>query len=96
MRGGEDVNAWLLRGDGILDTSGGTPLHACCAQHALPGAAAVVTLLCRLRADVNAGDSEGDSPLAHARYFGAKEIEQVLRSYGAKLKGPYYQFSLRR
>ncbi|CAJ1378526.1 unnamed protein product, partial [Effrenium voratum] len=88
---GADVNTWLRRGDGVMDTSGGTPLHACCAQHGQPGAAAVVALLLRMRADINAGDSEGDSPLAHARYFGAKEIEQLLRQHGGQLKGPYYQ-----
>lgn len=93
---GADVNTWLRRGEGVMDTSGGTPLHALCAQHLQPGAASVVRLLCRMRADVNAGDSEGDSPLAHARYFGTKEIEQVLRQYGGKLRGPYYQFSFRR
>ncbi|CAJ1341257.1 unnamed protein product [Effrenium voratum] len=93
---GADVNTWLRRGDGVMDTSGGTPLHACCAQHGQPGAAAVVALLLRMRADINAGDSEGDSPLAHARYFGAKEIEQLLRQHGGQLKGPYYQYSIRR
>lgn len=93
---GEDVNTWLRRGDGVQDTSGGTPLHACCAQHQLPGATAVVALLCNLRADVNAGDSEGDSPLAHARYFGAKEMEELLRAHGAQLRGPYYQYRLMR
>jgi len=96
LANGADVNIWLRRGEGVQDTSGGTPLHAMCAQHMQLGASAVVQLLCRLRADVNAGDSEGDSPLAHARYFGAKEIEEVLRQYGGKLRGPYYQFSFRR
>mmetsp|Transcript_7643 Transcript_7643/g.27995 ORF Transcript_7643/g.27995 Transcript_7643/m.27995 type:complete len:97 (-) Transcript_7643:268-558(-) len=53
-------------------------------------AAAVVALLCRLRADLDAKDAEGDSPLSHARYFGAEAIYEVLERQGAKLEGPYY------
>lgn len=91
-----DINQRLLRGEGIADTGGGTPLHACCAQHRLPGIASVVELLCRKKANVNAEDDEGDSPLAHACYFGAREVEAVLRAHGGQVRGPYYRFSMRR
>eukprot|EP00931_Biecheleriopsis_adriatica_P051273 TRINITY_DN29719_c0_g1_i1.p1 TRINITY_DN29719_c0_g1~~TRINITY_DN29719_c0_g1_i1.p1 ORF type:complete len:339 (-),score=61.87 TRINITY_DN29719_c0_g1_i1:67-1029(-) len=93
---GADLNTILRRGEGVADTDGGTPLHALCAQHELPGASAVVELLCRLKADINAGDREGDSPLAHARYFNAKDIHSVLQAHGAQVKGPYYRYSFRR
>jgi len=43
-------------------------------------------------ADLAAGDAEGDTPLAHARYFGAKEIYQVLEGNGAELGGPFYKY----
>jgi hypothetical protein len=85
-----DPNIRLHRGEGVQDTDSGTPLHALCAMHRVPGSAAVVQLLLRLRADPDSKDAEGDSPLAHAKYFGAKEIHAILQSHGAKLGGPYY------
>merc|ERR1712217_275722 len=85
-----DPNFRLRRGEGVRDTGSGTPLHALCAMHHQPGAVAVVELLLRLRADAGASDAEGDSPLAHARYFGATDIYSVLEDRGAKLQGPYY------
>lgn len=87
---GANPNLRLQPGEGIHDTSSGTPLHACCALWQRPGAAAVAGLLCRLGADVKAPDAEGDSPLSHARYFGADEVYNVLEAFGAKLQGPYY------
>merc|ERR1711933_559003 len=72
--GGADPNVRLRRGEGVRDTDHGYPLHACCALHERAGALALVELLCRLRADLGARDGEGDSALAHARYFGAKDI----------------------
>mmetsp|Transcript_7644 Transcript_7644/g.27996 ORF Transcript_7644/g.27996 Transcript_7644/m.27996 type:complete len:333 (-) Transcript_7644:268-1266(-) len=90
LASGADPNLRLQRGEGLWDTSSGAPLHACCSLHAKPEAAAVVALLCRLRADLDAKDAEGDSPLSHARYFGAEAIYEVLERQGAKLEGPYY------
>merc|ERR1712187_461354 len=87
---GANPNIQLARGEGIRDTNTGTPLHACCALHGLQGATAVVELLCRLGAGTSSPDTEGDSPLAHARYFGASEIYMALEDRGAKLQGPYY------
>lgn len=90
LRRGADPNTRLRRGEGVQDTDSGSPLHAMCAMHQVPGAVPVVLLLLRMRADPDAKDGEGDSPLAHAKYFGAKEIHAVLQSHGAKLGGPYY------
>jgi len=90
LAGGADVNTRLYQGEGIRATSHATPLHACCALSHLPGAAAVAELLCRLGADLGAPDCEGDSPLAHARYFNADAIYAVLQRHGAQVKGPYY------
>lgn len=87
---GADPNCQLWPGEGIQDTSRGVPLHACCAQHSHPDAAAVAELLCRLGADLMATDGEGDSPLSHARYFGAREIYEILEARGAKVQGFYY------
>lgn len=87
---GSSPNTRLHLGEGIRDTAHGTPLHACCAMHKLEGAAAVVELLCRLGADPDSRDAEGDSPLAHARYFGADEVYDVLKANGAQVQGPYY------
>uniref|UniRef100_A0A7S4SFP7 Ubiquitin-like domain-containing protein n=1 Tax=Alexandrium monilatum TaxID=311494 RepID=A0A7S4SFP7_9DINO len=85
-----DPNIRLRRGQGIRDTSSGCPLHVCCAQHQRPGAAALAELLLQLNADPNSLDGEGDTPLAHARYFRAENVAAVLRAHGAKVQGPYY------
>lgn len=85
-----DPNTRLHRGEGILDTSSGSPLHACCAQHKRPGTAALAELLLHLGADHSIADSEGDTPMAHARYFGADNVRDVLKAHGAKVAGPYY------
>lgn len=84
---GAEPNKVLNRGEGIADTNWGTLLHACCAQHRQQCALPMVELLCRLGANINAGDSEGDSPLVHARYFGATEIYAALERHGAKFQG---------
>lgn len=85
-----DPDTSLRQGDGLRDTTSGTPLHALCALHKKPGAVAVVALLCRLRANVDAHDNEGDSPLAHAKYFDAPEIYAILEKHGAQVQGPFY------
>lgn len=90
LANGVDPNVRLPQGQGIRDTSSGTPLHACCALHRLPNVTALVQLLLQLGADPIAPDGEGDSPLAHARYFGADEVYKVLQRHGAKIQGPYY------
>jgi len=87
---GDDVNARLSRGQGIQATSSGTPLHACCAMHNLPGSTEMAQLLIKKGANLAAGDAEGDNPLAHAKYFGADELYQVLERNGAELRGPWY------
>lgn len=65
-------------------------MHACAAMHMKPGAYEVAQLLIRKKANLAAGDSEGDSPLAHARYFRAAELFHLLQGHGAKIAGPYY------
>lgn len=87
---GADPNARLRRGEGVRDTDYGAPLHACCALHDKVGATALAELLCRMRADPAARDCEGDSALAHARYFGAGDVFDVLTAHGAKVEGPFY------
>mmetsp|Transcript_24071 Transcript_24071/g.55598 ORF Transcript_24071/g.55598 Transcript_24071/m.55598 type:complete len:367 (+) Transcript_24071:71-1171(+) len=87
---GADPNTRLPRGLGVQDTNHGTLLHACCAMHTAPGAAPLMELLLRLGASLDAPDAEGDPPLAHARYFGAHELYDVLEVHGARLTGPYY------
>ena len=87
---GVDPNTKLRRGHGVRGSHEGTPLHACCALHMEPGAEALLELLVRLGADITIGDSEGNPPLAHARYFGADNLFKALRSHGAELTGPYY------
>jgi len=69
----------------------GTPLHACAAMHKLPGAFETAQLLVKLGADLNAGDAEGDTPLAHTRYFRANEMHELYTHKGAKMMGPYYR-----
>jgi len=85
-----DPNMRLRRGDGVRDTGHGTPLHACCALHRLPGVVPVAELLLRLKADPCDQDEEGDTPLAHARYFQADDLFEVLQQRGGRLDGPYY------
>mmetsp|Transcript_53826 Transcript_53826/g.99502 ORF Transcript_53826/g.99502 Transcript_53826/m.99502 type:complete len:366 (-) Transcript_53826:102-1199(-) len=87
---GADPNTRLPRGLGVQDTNHGTLLHACCALHSAPGAAPLMELLLRGGASLDAPDAEGDPPLAHARYFGAHELYELLEAHGARLTGPYY------
>lgn len=88
---GKNVNVTLRRGEGVRATSSGTPLHACCAMHKLPGSTEVAQLLVTKKADLTAGDAEGDTPLAHAKYFGAEQLFEVLESNGAEIGGPFYR-----
>lgn len=88
---GADVNTRLSRGEGIIDSSSGVPLHACCRFHRLPGAYEVVVLLLRCRADSSIGDAEGDTPLAHAKYYRAEALYALLDANGAELAGPFYR-----
>ena len=39
---------------------------------------------------VSQGDSEGDTPLAHARYFNAPELFKLYSGSGASIAGPFY------
>lgn len=88
---GADVDTRLSPGEGIRATSSGVPLHACCAMYRRPGALAVAQLLIRKKADMQAGDSEGDTPLAHAKYFRAEDLFRLLEGNGAAISGPFYQ-----
>lgn len=100
---GADLNVRMARGRGVpgaldvwsiwpgSDATFGTPLHALAAMHALPGAYETAQLLIKLRADLNAADTEGDTPLAHARYFRAQALHELYSGKGAKLSGPYYR-----
>jgi len=88
---GADVNGFLRRGQGVEATSRGVPLHACCAHAGCPGSYEVAQLLLRKRADTTLGDSEGDTPLAHAKYFHADQIYDLLQNNGAKIDGPFYR-----
>lgn len=90
VAGGADLQTKLRRGEGIFATSSGVPLHACCALHGVPGSYEVAQLLIKMKADTSQGDSEGDTPLAHAKYFGAKDIFKLLESNGAVVAGPYF------
>mmetsp|Transcript_27297 Transcript_27297/g.49416 ORF Transcript_27297/g.49416 Transcript_27297/m.49416 type:complete len:319 (+) Transcript_27297:84-1040(+) len=93
---GACVNTPLRRGEGVQCTSSGTPLHACCAMHRQPGAYALAELLVGMKADLSIGDSEGDTPLAHARYFKANELFELLEGHGATIEGPFYRMLGRR
>jgi hypothetical protein len=88
---GSDANTRLKRGQGISATNSGTPLHACCANCRDPGSTEIAQLLINKRADLQAGDAEGDTPLAHAKYFGAQELFDILKNNGAQIGGPYYR-----
>lgn len=88
---GADVNTKLMRGQGIRATSSGYPLHACCALHTTHGSYELAQLLLRKKANVGLGDAEGDTPLAHAKYFHAPNLFLLLESNGAKVQGPYYK-----
>jgi len=96
MAQGADLNILMARGRlaGALDVWSmwpgsepmfATPLHACVAMHTLPGAYETAQLLIKLGADLNAGDAQGDSPLAHTRYFRANEMYELYLHEGAKL-----------
>eukprot|EP00930_Biecheleria_cincta_P024892 TRINITY_DN1776_c0_g1_i1.p1 TRINITY_DN1776_c0_g1~~TRINITY_DN1776_c0_g1_i1.p1 ORF type:complete len:326 (-),score=66.47 TRINITY_DN1776_c0_g1_i1:289-1206(-) len=87
---GADVDTKLLRGEGIRATSSGVPLHACCAMYRRPGALEVAQLLIRKKADLQAGDAEGDTPLSHAKYFHADDLFRLLERNGGEVSGPYY------
>jgi len=93
---GACVNTPLRRGEGVQATGSGTPLHACCAMHRRPGAYALAELLVGMKADLSIGDSEGDTPLAHARYFNANELFELLEGHGATIDGPFYAMFGRR
>merc|ERR1712194_609448 len=92
---GADVNTKLQNGQGIRSTREGVPLHACCAQHQRPGAYELAQILISAGADLNAGDWEGDTPLAHAKYFRAtqpgNDISALLSGSGAEVSGPYFR-----
>jgi len=90
LAAGADVDTKLRRGQGVQDSAFGTPLHALAALHRKPGAYELTQLLVRKGANLDAPDAEGDSPLAHARYFGASKLVQLLQGLGAETKGPYY------
>lgn len=92
---GANVNFRLFEGQGIQDTMEGRPLHACAALYKCPGAYEVAQLLIWKNADLALGDSEeGATPLAHARYFGATKIHQLLQGHGPEIVAPYDQKSV--
>merc|ERR1712070_145328 len=100
---GGDVNIRIGRGRGVpgaleewglwpgIDPNFAGPLHACAAMHGVPGAYETALLFISRGADLNAGDAEGDTPLAHARYFRASsELFRLYEGRGAKVSGPFY------
>lgn len=87
---GADVNMRLTSGEGIIASAEGRPLHAACALVNTEGAYEVALLLLRRKADVSAGDAEGDTPLSHARYHKAEELYGLLEGNGARIGGRYY------
>eukprot|EP00435_Cladocopium_sp_Y103_P008319 s502_g2.t1 len=87
---GADPDLPLRRGEGIRATENGTLLHACAANHKLPGMYELAQLLIHKKANLDAGDSEGDTPLAHARYFNAPDLYKLYSGSGATLAGPFY------
>lgn len=90
VHAGADPNTTLRRNQGIRATESGTALHACCAMNKKRGALEVAQVLLRCGADHTIGDSEGDTPLAHAKYFGARPMFEMLKDYGARVAGPYF------
>ncbi|CAJ1374195.1 unnamed protein product [Effrenium voratum] len=87
---GADTETRLQRGQGIRATEEGTLLHACAANFRRPGFYEVAQLLIHRGANLDAGDSEGDTPLAHARYFDCQELFQLYSGNGATIAGPFY------
>ncbi|CAJ1348673.1 unnamed protein product, partial [Effrenium voratum] len=87
---GADTETRLQRGQGIRATEQGTLLHACAANFRRPGFYEVAQLLIHRGANLDAGDSEGDTPLAHARYFDCQELFQLYSGNGATVAGPFY------
>lgn len=93
IHSGADVNTTLKRGEGVRGSSCGTPLMACCAMYSRDGNGAyeVTQLLLGKKADMMKGDAEGDNALAHAKYFGAHEILDLLQRHGGHISGPFYR-----
>lgn len=89
LAAGADVNTKLTRGQGVNGTSWGGPLHACCSMNCF-GTYELAQLLIRKKANMDMGDQEGDSPLAHARYFRNSAMQDLLQGHGAQMKGPFY------
>lgn len=85
LAAGADVNMQLSRGQGIEGTGSGAPLHAACAMSCF-GTYELAQLLIHKKANVNKGDEEGDPPLAHAHYFRASAIKDLLKGHGARQK----------
>eukprot|EP00930_Biecheleria_cincta_P024893 TRINITY_DN1776_c0_g1_i2.p1 TRINITY_DN1776_c0_g1~~TRINITY_DN1776_c0_g1_i2.p1 ORF type:complete len:348 (-),score=82.80 TRINITY_DN1776_c0_g1_i2:233-1225(-) len=88
LAAGADVETKLRQGEGITATNSGVPLHACCAMYPRPGALEVAQLLIRKKADLQAGDAEGDTPLAHVEYFSADDLFRLFEPHGAEVSGP--------
>merc|ERR1712150_290400 len=100
---GADVETRLPRGRGVgdaldvwsewwgRDEEFARPLHACAAMHRFPGAYETSQLLIAWGADLNAKDREGDTTMAHVRYFGATEFQPLYSGHGARLAGPFYR-----
>jgi ankyrin repeat protein len=64
-----------------VDTEGKTPLHWAAGS----GRAEVVKYLIDVGADANAKDSKGMTPLAEARFFGHKDIAELLAAHIASI-----------
>merc|ERR1712154_96730 len=96
LAAGADVNTRLFSGQGVQATNHGGPLHACCAMPRTPGAFEVAQILVRRKADLTLGDVEGDSPLAHARFFRAQALYELFEGHGASDSGPFYRMFGRR
>ena len=87
------TNATLERGKCALnDTESASLLHLAVQLHQQSGGCELTAALLGLGADPNAPDEEGDTPLAHARYFGARGVIcDLLRDFGASVRGPYFE-----
>ncbi len=86
------ANMRLRRGEGVEASEMGNPLHACAALSVtFPDCAYLLaqTLLGR-GCDLDGKDSEGDSPLAHARFFNSERIYNLFRRKGGRLLGNYF------